>query len=237
MSKFIKLTGGRFDFKRDTFTAQDGCCFDIIFFNHASLAISTDDYIIYVDPVMMFAPYAELPKADIIAITHSHSDHLDVQAVEALMEPSTQIICCKSSAEILAREVLMVAHGSQLSPINGLRVEGVAAYNTSPSKLQFHPASREDCGFIFTIGGNRIYVAGDTEPTPEMLALQGLDIVMLPVNQPYTMTEDQAVSAIKSLRPRVFYPYHTGQVEHVTDVEQIKRELEGVCEVRLRGME
>ena len=70
-----------------------------------------------------------------------------------------------------------------------------------------------------------------------MLALRDIDIALLPVNQPYTMTVDQAVKAVRTLRPAIFYPYHYGEVDEKTDIERLVRELEGVTEVRVRPME
>ena len=90
---------------------------------------------------------------------------------------------------------------------------------------------------VLTIGGTRIYIAGDTEPTPELQALRKIDIAFLPVNQPYTMTVDQAVEAVKALKPAIFYPYHYGEVDEKTDIDRLVRELEGVTEVRIRPME
>ena len=71
----------------------------------------------------------------------------------------------------------------------------------------FHPKGRDN-GFILTIDGLRIYVAGDTEDVPEMAAIKDVDIAFLPVNQPYTMTVDQCVAAAKVLQPKVLIPYH-----------------------------
>ena len=82
----------------------------------------------------------------------------------------------------------------------------------------------------------RIYFSGDTEPTPELRALQGIDIAFVCVNQPYTMKPEQAVEAIKALRPQIYYPYHYGQVDEPTDVEALARMLEGVCDVRIREL-
>ena len=70
-----------------------------------------------------------------------------------------------------------------------------------------------------------------------MKALKNIDIAFLPVNQPYTMTVDQAVEAVKAIRPAVFYPYHYDEVEEKTDTARLARELEGVTEVRIRPME
>lgn len=70
-----------------------------------------------------------------------------------------------------------------------------------------------------------------------MLALRDLDVVFLPVNQPYTMTVDQAVATVRALHPALFYPYHTGQTDFVTDLEQLADRLNGSgTEVRIRPM-
>ncbi len=237
MSKFttnLKLQGS---FKVDTIIAANGAEIDFIFFKHASFAISTAHFIIYVDPVMDFAPYGSLPKADLILVTHSHYDHLDAEAIDAVKGVDIPIICDKTSADILSREVLMMSHGSEVKPIDGIKVEGVAAYNYSPDRTQFHPQSREDCGYILTIDGTRIYIAGDSENTPEMKSVKGVDVAFLAVNQPYTMTVEQAVDAVKAIKPRIFYPYHVGCVDEITDVEALVKGLEGVCDVRLRDMD
>ncbi len=237
MSKFTDSATSREDFRIDTITAKSGEQIDFIFFRHASLAISTPYHIIYIDPVMEYAPYPTLPKADLIAVTHSHYDHLDCEAIDAVKSVDMPIVCDKTSADILEREVLMMSHDSEVEPIEGVKIEAVAAYNITPDRTQFHPKSREDCGYIFTLCGTRIYVAGDSENTPEMKGVKDVDIAFLPVNQPYTMTVDQAIDAAKAIRPKVFYPYHVGGVDEVTNVEAIVEGLEGVCEVRLRDME
>ena len=221
----------------DTATSRDGRPIVFTFFKHASLAVDFDGRRIYVDPVGEYADYAHLPKADAVLVTHSHYDHLDVAAVEAIQTPQTEILCDRTSAEAFEMNCYTMRPGSVAAPRDYLKVEAVAAYNTTDGHLQFHPKDREDCGYILTVGGTRIYIAGDTEPTPEMKALKNIDIAFLPVNQPYTMTVDQAVEAVKAIRPAVFYPYHYGEVEEKTDTARLVRELEGVTEVRIRPME
>ena len=94
-----------------------------------------------------------------------------------------------------------------------------------------------------------LYISGQlpidpaTKSMPEgiqaqtLQSLKNIDIAFLAVNQPYTMTVDQAVEAVKILRPAIFYPYHYGEVEEKTDIERLARELEGITEVRIRPME
>lgn len=221
----------------DTIVTRDGTELSIRFFKHASLAVAADDRWIYFDPVGDYADYEQLPKAAEVLVTHSHFDHFDPAAIEALCDARTRIVCDSTTAEQWGDEAIVLHPGESADLGEGVLVEAVAAYNTTPSHLQFHPRERQDCGYILTIGGLRLYVAGDTEPTPELLALRDIDVAFLPVNQPYTMTVEQAVTAIKAIRPRIFYPYHYGQVETKTDLEALQRELEEITDVRIRPME
>ncbi|MBR5464204.1 MAG: MBL fold metallo-hydrolase [Alistipes sp.] len=224
-------------FPTDTLTTPDGQEVIFHFYAHASLAVEWNGKMIYIDPVMDHADYSRLKKADVILVTHHHSDHFDGVAVDELSTRTTEIVCDRTSAEAFEMNCHTMRPGSIANPIEGVKIEAVAAYNTSAGHTQFHPKEREDCGYIITLGGMRIYVAGDTEPTKEMKALKHIDVAFLPVNQPYTMTVDQAVEAVKAIRPTIFYPYHYGQVEEKTDLEALQAQLEGVTEVRIFPME
>ncbi len=209
----------------------------LTFFAHASIAIEFEGRTIYVDPVMGNARYEELPKADMILVTHSHYDHFDMAAIEAVQRPDTHILLDKTSAEGFQGDCYTMLPGSVAEPYADIRVEAVAAYNTSESQLQFHPKEREDCGYIVTLGGAvRIYISGDTEPTEEQRAIRDIDIAFICVNQPYTMKPEQAVEAVKTLQPKIYYPYHYGQVDEPTDVEALKKMLDSVCDVRIRPL-
>jgi L-ascorbate metabolism protein UlaG (beta-lactamase superfamily) len=69
-----------------------------------------------------------------------------------------------------------------------------------------------------------------------MKALRDVDIAFVAVNQPYTMTPQQAVEAVKALQPKIFYPYHYGQVDEPTDVEALARMLQDIVDVRIRPL-
>lgn len=209
----------------------------LTFFAHASLAIEYEGRHIYVDPVVGHAEYDKLPKADMILVTHSHYDHFDRAAIDILQRPDTHVLCDKSSAESFAGDCYTMLPGSVAEPFADIRVEAVAAYNTSEHQLQFHPKEREDCGYVVTLGGAvRIYISGDTEPTDELRALRDIDIAFVCVNQPYTMTPDEAVEAVMALKPQIYYPYHYGQVDEPTDVEALAERLKAVCDVRIRPL-
>ena len=183
------------------------------------------------------ADYTKLPKADIILVTHSHYDHFDMAAIDALLKEDTHIVLDKSSAEGFQGNCYTMLPGAVAEPMADIRIEAVAAYNTSEHQLQFHPKEREDCGYILTLDNAvRIYMSGDTEPTDELRAVKNIDIAFICVNQPYTMTPEQAVEAVKAIKPTIYYPYHYGQVDEPTDVEALAKMLEGVCDVRIRPL-
>lgn len=220
----------------DSFTTPSGEVFDIAFFKHSSLAISTDTYIIYNDPVVGHAPFSVLPVASLILVSHEHYDHFDLEAINMLQGTKTKIICDHKSSLRVSGSKTVLSPGDRITATAGLEIEAVAAYNITPEHLKFHPKERADCGYILTIGGSRIYIAGDTEITPDMCALKDIDIAFLPMNQPYTMTEQQAIEAIDIIRPKIFYPYHFGAVAHQTNLDHVEEALRGICDVRIRPM-
>ena len=224
-------------YPQDTIPTRTGGEVTLTFFKHASLALATEGRYIYVDPVNSYADYSHLPKADVIIVTHSHYDHFDRAAIDKLSKKSTVIVCDKVSAESFDFDCITMTPGLSTEPIEGLKIEAVPAYNISEGHLDFHPKAREDCGYILTIGGTRFYIAGDTENNDDVKAVKDIDVAFLPVNQPYTMTVEQAVDAVKAIKPAIFYPYHYGEVEQKTDIDRLAQELSDVTDVRIRPME
>jgi len=102
--------------------------------------------------------------------------------------------------------VKVLANGDK-TELGAIAIEAVPAYNTTPGRDKFHPKGRDN-GYVLTMGGKKVYVAGDTEDTPEMRALKGIDVAFLPMNLPYTMSIEKAADAIRQFRPKIVYPYH-----------------------------
>lgn len=207
-----------------TLTTKEGKKVNITLFKHASLAIAYDGIEIYVDPVTKVGDteinYNGMPKADYILVTHEHWDHLDPKAIEELSKPTTQIILNETSQKQLGKGVVM-NNNQEKKLADGIILQSVPAYNTTPGREKFHPKGNGN-GYILNLGGLRIYVAGDTEDIPEMSDIHDIDLAFLPVNQPYTMTIDQAEKAALTIRPKILIPYHFSN----TAVEQLKERLQ-----------
>lgn len=229
----LHISAEKMPFKTDTLPTPSGKELQITFIKHGSLMFIYDGFVIYTDPVSEYADYTQLPKADLILITHEHGDHLDPKAIHAIEKEGTRLISNPSSAEKLGKG-LSLKNGETVSPFPWLTIEAVPAYNTTPGREIYHPKNRDN-GYILTLGGSRIYVAGDTEDIPEMQDIKDIDIAFLPVNQPYTMTVEQAVHATHMVKPRILYPYHYGNTPIEELVNALKNDPD--TEVRIRQLQ
>ena len=194
----------------DEFTTKSGKKVRFTCIKHASIQINYNGLEIQVDPVgkgmKPETDYSQFPKADIILVTHEHHDHFDPDAIAQLTKASTKIYLNPAVQKMLGSGKAL-KNGDKVKVANDITIEAVPAYNTTPGREQFHPKGRDN-GYILTLDGMRIYIAGDTEDIPEMANIKDISIAFLPCNQPYTMTIEQAANAAKIIKPKVLFPYH-----------------------------
>jgi L-ascorbate metabolism protein UlaG (beta-lactamase superfamily) len=194
----------------DEFTTKSGKKVRFTCIKHASIQINYNGQEIEVDPVgkgmKPETDYSQFPKADIILVTHEHHDHFDPDAIAQLTKASTKIYLNPAVQKMLGSGKAL-KNGDKVKVANDITIEAVPAYNTTPGREQFHPKGRDN-GYILTLDGMRIYIAGDTEDIPEMANIKDISIAFLPCNQPYTMTIEQAANAAKIIKPKVLFPYH-----------------------------
>jgi len=208
--------------------------------HHAALMLTHGNQRILVDPAPApgaqggdpTAEYKAMPAPTIILVTDIHGDHFNGDILNAvagnatIVAPQAVIDDAKFPAALKAK-TRALANGATTT-VNGIQIQAVPMYNITQDRLQFHNKGRGN-GYVLTIGGKRVYIAGDTEDIPEMRALQNIDVAFIPFNLPYTMTPQQAASAVQAFKPKVVYPYHFG----MSDVNAFRTQVGTASEVRM----
>ncbi len=190
---------------------------NIFWLGHDSFRLKGEK-VVYVDPWKL-SPDAE--KADVVLVTHEHYDHFSKDDIAKISKPDTIVVAPASVPAPAGLKTLVAKAGDTLTA-NGIRIEVVPAYNTNK---RFHPKSAGHVGYIITLGGKRIYHAGDTDVIPEMAQVR-CDIALLPVSGTYVMTAEEAAQAANTLQPALAIPMHYADPDVVgtrADAETFKR--------------
>jgi L-ascorbate metabolism protein UlaG (beta-lactamase superfamily) len=197
---------------------------EITFIGHGSLMLKYDGKIIHIDPFSRLADYAKFPKANVIFLTHHHGDHLDAEALQQVRMDSTIVILTEICAKKVEGGIIM--KNGDVQNVMGIKIEAVPAYNLIHKRDngEFYHPKGEGNGYVLTFGDKRVYIAGDTENTPEMKRLENIDYAFLPMNLPYTMTPEMVADAARAFKPKVLYPYHYGETDTSRIIELLKND-------------
>jgi L-ascorbate metabolism protein UlaG (beta-lactamase superfamily) len=224
---------GQDQFEKDIISTSAGDL-EITFIGHGTLIFKFNGKVIHADPFSKLADYSKLPKANIILVTHHHGDHLDLPAIDKIRDEKTNIIYTELGAEKLAGGIIL--KNGESKTVDGIKIESFPAYNIVHKRDNGDPFHEKGTcnGYVVSFGDKKVYIAGDTENTPEMKALKGIDVAFLPMNLPYTMTPEMVADAAKAFKPKILYPYHYGDTDVSKLVSLMKDEKE--VEVRIRSM-
>ena len=176
---------------------------NIHWLGHDSFRID-GDVTIYIDPWKLAA---DSPPADLILITHNHSDHFSPDDIALIQRNDTEFVAPAVVASKLTGVVHRVKAGEHLT-VKGVEIRVLPAYNINK---KYHPQHAGHVGYVVTVGGQRIYHAGDTDAIPEMEGLRP-DVALLPVSGTYVMDAEEAVEAVKLLQPGLAIPMHYGAI-------------------------
>jgi len=215
----------------------------ISWLGHACFKIESN-VTIYFDPFQI--KYPKEKDGDIVLITHDHFDHCSSDDIKKIIHPQSVVIAakmCRGKIDVLRENVNKIIYfepGDEIN-VNNVLIKGVPAYNVNkfrtPGKV-FHPKEMKYLGYILDIKGVKVYHAGDTDVIPEMSEFGKIDIAFLPVSGTYVMTAEEAVEAVKILKPKVAIPMHYGSiVGSEKDAERFKNLASQFTKVEILGIE
>lgn len=203
--------------------APEPAAFAVMPITHATAVLTQGDAVIYLDPTGGAEAFAGKPAADIVLVTDVHGDHLSTTTLAAVTGDA-MLIVPQAVRDLLpaylASRATVLANGETIEE-KGFRVTGVPMYNLPETAESRHARGRGN-GYLIERDGQRAYVAGDTAGTPEMKALEGIDLALVPMNLPFTMSVDEAAEAVLAFKPRVVYPFHYRGQDGLADVGRFK---------------
>lgn len=178
---------------------------------------------VIIDPFKAKGSY----KADVLLISHEHSDHLSPDDVARFSAPSTVMVAprqCEGPLRPFAQTKKTVEPWQKLD-FGGVGIEAVPAYNLNkfrePGKM-FHPKEDKKVGYLVTLDGVRLYHAGDADGIEEMKSLDA-DVAFLPVSGTYVMTAEEAAAAAEGMKAKVVVPMHINKIiGTMADAERFK---------------
>jgi len=183
---------------------------------HAGFLINAHGKVIYIDPYNI---KEGLPAADIIFLTHSHSDHCSLPDLMKVIKEGTKIVApadCQSTITKLETSVdIELVEPEMEFQLGNVKVDVMPSYNINK---HFHSKEEGWVGYVIKLDGVVIYHSGDTDVIPEMEKLTGYKqpgkefVVLLPVGGRYTMNAEEAAEAAKTIKPTLAIPMHWGSV-------------------------
>ena len=207
---------------------------------HSSLVLTYNNKTIYVDPYGGAKMYKGIKAPDIILITDIHGDHLDQKTLDSIDTSKAIFILPGEAANKLTKkygtEIVKLQNKQGVHRL-GFFITAIPMYNLPEEPNSKHPKGRGN-GYIITVDDKQIYISGDTGDIQEMRSLQNIDVAFVCMNLPYTMTIEQAASAVLEFQPKIVYPFHYRGQNGFSDIDAFKKLVNSknkTIEVRLKN--
>jgi len=197
----------------------------VIPIEHATGILLWDTTAIYFDPMGEAAAFAGQPAANIMLVTDIHGDHHSTSTIASVLG-GARLIVPQAVYDLLPPDLQgkasVLANGQSLIE-QGFTITAVPMYNLPDAENKDRHVKGRGNAYVIEKNGTRVYIAGDTAGTPEMRTMPDIDIALVPMNMPYTMSVEEAAGAVLDFRPRTVYPYHYRTPEGLADVAKFKQ--------------
>jgi len=193
--------------------------------SHATAVINWGDASFYIDPVGGAEAFEGKEKPDFILITDIHGDHMSAETLQAMDLEGVHVIVPQAVKDELPEglnKVLRTLDNGATTKVMDFYIEAIPMYNLPEDEDSRHPKGRGN-GYIVERNGQRLYIAGDTEDIPEMRELENIEIALIPMNMPYTMTVEDAANGVLAFAPDKVIPFHFRGQNGFADVEKFKK--------------
>lgn len=193
--------------------------------SHATAIVNWGDTIFYIDPVGGAEAFEGKEKPDFILITDIHGDHMSVETLQTMDLEGVHIIGPQAVIDEMPEEMVDIVRALEngaTTRVLDFYIEAVPMYNLPEDDDSRHPKGRGN-GYIVERNGQRLYIAGDTEDIPEMRELEDIEIALIPMNMPYTMSVEDAADGVLAFAPEKVIPYHFRGEDGFADVEKFKK--------------
>lgn len=187
------------------------------FLGHSAVQVRDGDQKVLIDPFLTGNGLAPVSAAEVeataIVLTHAHNDHLG----------DSVAIARRTGAEIVAIYEIAAWMGQQGLQAHGMSIGGGFNFPWGWVKLTpaWHGSTYQDekghfitlgtpAGVLLRMGGSLLYHAGDTALFSDMslIGRHGVDLALFPIGDNFTMGPDDALEAVKLIRPKVVVPIH-----------------------------
>lgn len=197
--------------------------------SHATAVINWGEAVFYLDPVGGATAFEGKEKPDFILITDIHGDHLNAETLQALDLEGVHMIVPQAVKEELPEEmddILRTLDNGGTTRVLDFYIEAIPMYNLPEDDPESRHKKGRGNGYLIEKDGQRLYISGDTEDIPEMRVLKNIDIALVSMNLPYTMSVEQAADAVLAFKPKQVYPYHYRGQDGLADVDKFKSLVE-----------
>lgn len=199
----------------------------ITWLGHGTLSLDVDGTTILVDPFLDSNPVAtksitDFDSLDYILVTHGHMDHI-ADLIPLAQRTRATVVGMIELTDWAEKNGVPNTHAMNLGggwdfPFG--RVKMTPALHSS--SLPDGSYGGDPAGFLLTVDGKNIYIAGDTALFSDMALIgkHSLDLAIIPIGDNYTMGPEDALTAVADyLKPKAVIPVHYGTFPVISHVD------------------